>query len=357
MNVKLEKNRFFKPAFDHIGYIEKAQEKQQAQIAEVLKNQASQQVQLNEIQSSVELLLSLLLPDDAKKGEKVIKSKCKIDQPLKGKDDGNDDQGNSEKGRGHGQGKGSSSRKAGTSTQRSSSDADRRISSGKQVLTKPNVPIQGDSQESQKFMQTLKFKGKETTVYHQDPKLQKLDEEISKRLFLKDNPGMDFESLKKEEARLKAENDKFKSKASITAKKPPKPKGIMIKEKTNSEAIKSESKAKSQIEVDPRSKGKEKIDEPVKVYMPIMDEEIINDEDTSLILKKKDIQTTSDRAHVVQDQDLVNSDITMKQATSDRAQVVLISEDKERKPLTLLMLNLQKFYYLGSLKLNNLLNL
>ena len=28
MNVKLEKNRFFKPAFDRIGYIEKTQEKQ-----------------------------------------------------------------------------------------------------------------------------------------------------------------------------------------------------------------------------------------------------------------------------------------------------------------------------------------
>ncbi|KAL8149047.1 hypothetical protein AgCh_006161 [Apium graveolens] len=141
MNVKLEKNRFFKPTFDRIGYIEKTQEKQQAQISDILKNEAAQQDQLNEIQNSVELLVSLLLPDDAKKGEKVIKSKCKTDQPLKGKNDDNEDQGNSERGRGHGQGKGSSSRKAGTSTQRSSSDADRRKSSDKQVLTKPDVLI------------------------------------------------------------------------------------------------------------------------------------------------------------------------------------------------------------------------
>ena len=166
---------------------------------------------------------------------------------TKGKDDDNEDQGNSERGRGHGQGKGSSSRKTGTSTQRSISDADRRISSDKQVLTKPDVLIQGEIHESQKFMQILKLKGKETTVYYQDPKLQELDEEISKMLFLKDNPGMDLESLKEEEARLKAENVKSKSKASITAKKPPKPKGIVIKEKTNSEATKSESKAKSQV--------------------------------------------------------------------------------------------------------------
>ncbi|KAL8090662.1 hypothetical protein AgCh_039917 [Apium graveolens] len=332
INFILDKNRFFKPAFNKVEAIEKAQEKQQAQIAEVLKNQASQQIQLKEFQSSVELLLSLLLPDDAKKGEKVVKSKCSTDLALKKKDDGNDDQGNSEKGRGHGQGKGSSSGKAGTSTQRSSSDADRRISSDKQVLTKPDVLIQGESQESQKFIQTLKLKGKETTVYYQDPKIQKLDEEISKRLFLKDNPGMDFESMKEEESRLKAENVKSKSKASISAKKPPKPKGIVIKEKTNFEATKFESKVKSQVEVDPRFKGKAKVDDSVKIYLPIMDLEVKSDEDTSLILKKKkNIQTTSDKAHVVQDQDILYSDMTMKQATSDRAQVGLISEDKGKK--------------------------
>ena len=112
MNAKLEKNRFFKPAFDRNGYIEKTQEKQQDQISEILNNQASQQTQLNEIQSSVELLVSLLLPADAKKGEKVIKSKCKYIQTLKGKDDGNNDQGNSDKVRGQGQGKGFSSSKA-----------------------------------------------------------------------------------------------------------------------------------------------------------------------------------------------------------------------------------------------------
>ena len=102
MNLKLEKNRFFKPAFDRIAYIEKTQEKQQTQIEEILKNQSSHQSQLNEIQSLVELLVSLLLPADAKKGEKVIKSKCKSILTLKGKDDGNDDQGSSDKGRGQG---------------------------------------------------------------------------------------------------------------------------------------------------------------------------------------------------------------------------------------------------------------
>ncbi|KAL8103743.1 hypothetical protein AgCh_028081 [Apium graveolens] len=235
INVKLEKNRFFKPAFDRIAYIDKTQEKQLTQIDEILKNQASQQIKLNEIQSSVELLVSLLLPADAKKGEKVIKSKYKSIQTLKGNDDGNDDHGNS-------------------------------------------------------------YKGRES---------------------------------KGSKAGLKSEGVKTKSKASVVEKKFPKPKGIMIKERTNSEAT----KAKSQVEIDPRSKGKEKVDEPVKVYMPVMDEEITDDEeDASLtLMQKKIFQTTSDMAHVVQSQDLVNSDMTVKQATSDIAQVGLISEDKEKE--------------------------
>jgi len=150
MNVKLEKNRFFKPAFDRIAYIEKTQEKQQTQIEEILKNQASHQNQLNEIQSSVKLLVSLLLPADAKKGEKVIKSKCKSTQALKGKDDGNDDRGNSNKGRGQGQGKGFSSSKARITSQGTSSDTGRRTSSdtGKMISFGEHLELDEEFQNS-----------------------------------------------------------------------------------------------------------------------------------------------------------------------------------------------------------------
>ncbi|XP_074326546.1 uncharacterized protein LOC141664494 [Apium graveolens] len=102
---KIDKKKFFQSTIDRIAYIEKTQEKQQAQIDEILTNQASQQSQLTKIQSSVELLISLLLPADAKKGEKVIKSKCKTNKTLQGKDDGNDDQGYSGMGSGHSQGR------------------------------------------------------------------------------------------------------------------------------------------------------------------------------------------------------------------------------------------------------------
>ena len=61
-----------------------------------------------------------------------------------------------------------------------------------------------------------------------------------------------------------------------------------------------------------------------------MDEEI-SDKDAGLtLIKRKISQTTSDMAHVVQSQDIVSSDMTVKQATSDIAPVGLISEDKEK---------------------------
>ena len=132
---KIDKKKFFQPTFDRIAYIEKTQDNQQAQIDDILKNQASQQSQLTEIQTSVELLISLLLPADAKKGEKVIKSKCKTEKTLKGKDDEKDNQGNSGMGGGHSQGRGFSSRTAEITSHRTSSDTGKRITSvtGKRI--------------------------------------------------------------------------------------------------------------------------------------------------------------------------------------------------------------------------------
>ena len=72
IQIKLDKTRIIKPTLEKVEAIEKTQEKQHAQISEVLANQASQQAQLNDIQSLVELLLSLLLSDDAKKEEKIV---------------------------------------------------------------------------------------------------------------------------------------------------------------------------------------------------------------------------------------------------------------------------------------------
>ncbi|KAL8091585.1 hypothetical protein AgCh_034001 [Apium graveolens] len=264
---KIDKKKFFQPTFDRIAYIEKTQEKQQAQINDILTNQASQQSQLTEIQASVELLVSLLLPADAKKGEKVIKSKCKTDKTQKEKDNEKDDQGRSRIGRGHSQGRGFTSRKAEITSHRTSSDTGKRISSatGKRISS---------------------------------DELLDLDEEMSRQLFLQENPGMDLESLMEEEDRLKSEKVTSKSEAS-----------------------------------DPRSKGKEKVGEPIKVYVPPENEEITDEKDDLALTSRKVLKTTSNMAQVVQSQDKVSSDISKKQVTSDTAQVNLISEVR---PKTLL---------------------
>ncbi|KAL8115689.1 hypothetical protein AgCh_022256 [Apium graveolens] len=323
LQLKLDKNRYIKPTLEKIEAIEKIQEKQQAQIAEVLANQVSQKAQLEEIQSSVELLLSLLLPDDAKKGEKVVKSKCSPTEILKKKDDKGDDRGNSDKNRGQGKVQGKSS-----TQNKSSSDAvnakSLKSSSDKQsLMSSSDILIQSGSKDSQKFLQTLKLKGKQTTVYYKNPKIQTLDEEIARRLFLKQNPGIDLETLKEEEARFAAEKTNLKSKASDT-KKPlrPKEKGIVIREKSNSKT--SKSKTRSQTEIDPKSKGKEKVGEPLKIEKKISssipvyqttvhDDDLIEDETVQILKKRKIIEeskTTSNIAQVVQNKEQQDTEET-----------------------------------------------
>ncbi|KAL8098458.1 hypothetical protein AgCh_031278 [Apium graveolens] len=112
-------------------------------------------------------------------------------------------------GGGHGQGSGFSSRRAEATSHRKSSDTGRRITSdtGKRISS---------------------------------DELLDLDEEITRQLFLKENPRMDFESLMEEEARLKSERVNSKSEASVGKKTLPKAKGIVIKERTNPEATKDD---------------------------------------------------------------------------------------------------------------------
>ncbi|KAL8147046.1 hypothetical protein AgCh_004677 [Apium graveolens] len=292
---KIDKKKFFQPTFDRIAYIEKTQEKQQALIDDILKNQASQQSQLTEIQASVELLVSLLRPADAKKGERVIKSKYKTAKTLKGKDDEKDDQGNSGMGRGHSQGRGFSSRKAEITSYMTSSDTGKRISSatGKRISS---------------------------------DELLDLDEEMSRQLFLRENPGMDLESLMEEEARLKSERVTSKSEAS-GKKTLPKLKGIVIKERTNIEAI----LAKSQPQIDPRSKGKEKVGEPIKVYVPPENEEITDEKDDLTLTSRKVLKTTSDMTQVVQSQETTQP---LKTAASGfEARVVTGKEARDKTGL------------------------
>ncbi|KAL8119017.1 hypothetical protein AgCh_016496 [Apium graveolens] len=287
---------------EKVDAIELDQAKQQAQLDEVLENQDAQQTQLNEIQSLVILLLSLLLTDVSKKGEKVVKSKCSPSQTLKKKDDHGDDQGNSEKSRGQSQ--------------------------GKQLS---RIPTQ----------QTSSYRsGKKSTFFYKDPKIQSVDEELAKRLFLKDNPEVDLEELREEEAKFAAEKSKSKSKAS-DAKKPPRPKekGIVIRERSATEIPRS--RTRSQTITDPKDKGKGKVGETVKKQkmkipqilvdlvckmVQVFDDDAAEDETVETLKRKmmtEESKTTSDIAQVVQSEEVQNlinhEDISEQQATDETA--------------------------------------
>ncbi|KAL8106700.1 hypothetical protein AgCh_023449 [Apium graveolens] len=168
-----------------------------------------------------------------------------------------------------------------------------------------------ESQDSQKFLQTLKLKGRETTVYYKDPKIQTLDEEIARRLFLMHNPRMDLENLKEEKAIFAAEKTNLKSKASNTKKPPrPKEKGIVMKEKSN-----SDSKTRSQVEIDPKVKGKEKVDESTKIQKNYIAQSTQTLEAQSL--------SNSEKLSAQGINETANHDQVIKTSTSDRAQVDL----------------------------------
>ena len=131
---------------------------------------------------------------------------------------------------------------------------------------------------------------------------------------------MDLETLKEEEARFAAEKTNPKSKAS-NAKKPPRPKekGIVIKERSTSEA--SKPKTRSQVEIDPKAKGKGKIDEPTKTHVmkipqilmkpvckmvQVFDDTAAKDETVETLKRRKiseESKTTSDIAQVVQSEE------------------------------------------------------
>lgn len=310
MNWTLDKKKFFQPTHDRIAYIEKEQEKQKAQLDQVLKNQDSQQAQLNEIQNSMEILVSLLLPeDDAKKGEKVSKSKCKSAKPLK-KDDHNDaeDQGNSEKSRGPDNTK------------------------GKQIRTSAHAPTNPDSYRRKRSSDTPKM----------------TDEEFSKKLSMEENPDVDIEALKAEEEILKSEHEKAKfQKISKNAQKPPRPieKGIVINERVNAEASRPNTRSRAKA-----GKGKEKIDEPVKpqkMLIPpqvqmkhvcklvqVLDDTVPEDKTVQVLIPRttKKSQSTSDSAHVDRNQDLLKSE-DKDQTTSDIPHVGL-GHTEEKKPET-----------------------
>ena len=174
--------------------------------------------QLTEVQNSMKLILSLLLGDDAKKGEKIVKSKCK-QLTLTNIDDENPDRGNkggqkdSERKRGEELVGVSGSSKAITRFQSRQGGESKRnerrvkelfvtkkMQQSLQVTTVANedqgiLEMEAGAEASQ-YLQTLTVKGTKKTLFYKDPKIQTFDSEVSRRIFERENHGVDLEQLR-----------------------------------------------------------------------------------------------------------------------------------------------------------------
>ena len=213
-------------------------------LASIEATQKSMQHTLADLSNSVAQLVQALTSDNVKKGEKVINDKCKTDQPIaKKKPDGDEDEnketaegnfeqlklqirdkersdkgGNSERLR-ESQQKHRSLEMIAMSQVQSINEAVRvsqtiskelavvhsEVEQKKENLTSGSDKlIEAGDPESQKFCQTLKFRGKETTLFYKSPSLQAIDEAVARKIFERKNPGLDIEAIRLEEERLAA---------------------------------------------------------------------------------------------------------------------------------------------------------
>ncbi|KAK1354735.1 hypothetical protein POM88_047991 [Heracleum sosnowskyi] len=189
----------------------------QKRLGKVEDNQTAMSAQLTSISNAIELLTSVLLSDDVKKGESVPSDKCKDTQTLRRRDDGND---------GGNKGDGKSLRlNAGRRL-----NADRRLLSRRSNSDKRSNSGKGHANSaSGSRYKSLIISDKPTT-----------DEEIATKVFMAEH-GKDvtIEDIQAEEQMLAEEHKKnleagiYKQKVIKAPRR--KEKGIVIKENVNSD--------------------------------------------------------------------------------------------------------------------------
>ncbi|KAK1397655.1 hypothetical protein POM88_007518 [Heracleum sosnowskyi] len=184
----------------------------QKRLGKVEDNQTAMSAQLTSISNALELLISVLLSDDVKKGESVPSDKCKDTQTLRRRDDGNDG--------GNKGGDGKSLR----------SNDDRRLLSRRSNSDKRSNSGKGHvNSASGSRYKSLIISDKPST-----------DEEIAAKMFMAEHgKGISIEDIQAEEQML-AEEHKKNVEAGIYKKKEikaprKKEKGIVIKENVNSD--------------------------------------------------------------------------------------------------------------------------
>ncbi|KAL1811236.1 hypothetical protein ACET3Z_021301 [Daucus carota] len=276
--------------------------------------QVSMHYTLADLSASVAQLVQVLTSADVKKGEKTFKDKCKPDQQMKRKKPDDDDE---EKGEMSKQQKllqikeTKMNSKEAASSERPPRESQKQKSMELTVVTQAQSIskavrdsdaiskeidlvnsevkkkkdkliaeaeklIEVGDPESQKFCQTLKFRGKETTLFYKSPSLQAIDEAMARKIFEKENPGVDIDAIRLEEERLAAEKKKIsKTKSdeqrqitdSSQKQKIPKQKGIVISEMNYTDINRPTTRSQTQTlsESDSKDKGKK----PVDVVLPV----------------------------------------------------------------------------------------
>ena len=204
----------------------------------------------------------MLIPDDAKKGEKIVPVKCKPTLTLQKKDDAPD---------GGAKGQGSSSR----------SNKD-----GKQLQTGGSYP-QSTSRRDLQVQSSQRM----------------TDADVAIQTFLKMNVDANLQDLIAEEERLAQEHKENLASGKVKSLEKntrPKQKGIVIKENESSQSLTSK---KAPTVADSKDKGKAKIGEASRSTSDkahVDAQERKSTSDIAHVEKQKQTFTTSDKAQVVQ---------------------------------------------------------
>ena len=171
---------------------------------DLLKSQDLLNTKMEAMESKLDLLLSCLLEDDAKKGEKVLETKCGPELQSFSEDREGGGTGGSGKGKAvettatvhlAGTVAGSSKEVGGSSGQQRQH----------QVLMDPTLMMDPDT-ISKRFTQEIEIGGITERVFYRDPRLQQADEELAKKLNQELNPDYNLEESITELRRVERKN-------------------------------------------------------------------------------------------------------------------------------------------------------
>ena len=173
---------------------------------DLLKSQELLNTKMEAMESKLELLLSCLLEDDAKKGEKVLETKCGPELQSFSEDREGGGKGGS--GKGKAVETTATVQLAGTvagSSQEAGGSSSGQGQRQQQILMDPTLMLDPAS-ISKKFTQEIEIEGRTERVFYRDPRLQQADEELAKKLNQELNPDYNLEESIKELRRVEKKN-------------------------------------------------------------------------------------------------------------------------------------------------------